>query len=141
MKMGSIQKSMRIPEKTVKEVQDLAEQAGKDFSAMTNELLEEAIKMHRCPGIIFSEGAGGKRARIAGTGLEVWEVIANYRSVGDSYQRLRDTYHWLSELQIRAVLGYYRAYSDEIDRLIQRNESWTVDTVQERYPFLSGTGS
>ena len=110
--MGSVQKSMRMPEEMVKEIQAIAQESGKDFSAMTKEMLEEAVKMHRCPGIVFSEGVSGKRARIAGTGLEVWEVIANYKRVGENIKRLKTTYHWLTELQLRAALGYYRAYSD-----------------------------
>ena len=124
--MGSVQKSMRIPEKMIKEIQAIAQESGKDFSAMTKELLEEAVKMHRCPGIVFSEGVSGKRARIAGTGLEVWEIIANYKSVGENFERLQIIYHWLKELQLRAALGYYRAYSDEIEQLITQNESWTT---------------
>ena len=137
--MGNTQKSMRIPDQTVKEIQTLAKESGKDFSAMTNELLEMAVRLHRCPGIVFAEGTSGKRARIAGTGVEVREMIACYRSVDSDFQRLQDTYHWLSELQLRAALGCYRAYADEIDMAIRQNESWTIDKVQDRYPFLSGT--
>ena len=132
---------MRIPDQTVKEIQTLARESGKDFSAMTNELLEAAVKMHRCPGIVFAEGTDGKRARIAGTGLDVWEIIANHRSVDGDFERLQSTYHWLSEQQLRAAMGYYRAYTDEVDQVMRQNESWTLDTIQDRYPFLSGTGS
>ncbi len=137
--MASVQKSMRIPEKMVKEIQALARQSGKDFSTMTKELLEEAVKMHRCPGIVFSEGVSGKRARIAGTGIEVWEVIANYKSVDKNFERLQNTYHWLTELQLRAALGYYHAYPQEIEQLITQNENWTKEIVQKRYPFLAGS--
>jgi len=139
--MGSTQKSMRIPEKMIKEIQAIARESGKDFSAMTKELLEEAVKMHSCPGIVFSEGVSGKKARVAGTGLEVWEVIANYKSVAENFERLKATYHWLNELQLRAALGYYRAYPDEIETLISRNESWTADSIRKRFPFLAGSSS
>ena len=139
--MGSVQKSMRIPKKMIEEIQAIARKSGKDFSSMTKELLEEAVKMHRCPGIVFSEGVSGKRARIAGTGLEVWEIITNYKSVGENFERLQNTYHWLPELQLRAALGYYRAYSDEIEQLITQNESWTTDSIQKRYPLLAGCSS
>ena len=139
--MGSVQKSMRIPEKMLKEIQAIARESGKDFSAMTKELLEEAVKMHRCPGIVFSEGVSGKRARIAGTGLEVWEIISNYKSVCQNFERLQTAYHWLTELQLRAAFGYYRAYSVEIDQLITQNESWTTDSIRKRYPLLAGNSS
>jgi len=137
--MGSAQKSMRIPEEMLKEIQAIARESGKDFSAMTKELLEVAVKMHRCPGIVFSEGVSGKKARIAGTGLEVWEVIANYKSVGENFERLKTAYHWLTELQLRAALGYYRAYPDEIEQLMDKNESWTTGSIRKKHPLLAGS--
>ena len=137
--MTSVQKSMRIPQEMVEGIQGIAQQSGKDFSTVTKQLLEEALKMHRCPGIVFSEGVSGRRARIAGTGIEVWEVIANYKSVGEDVARLRTTLHWLSELQLRAALGYYRAYPKEIDHLMAQNENWTRESTYKRFPFLAGS--
>ena len=129
---------MRIPKEMVKELQGIAQQSGKDFSTVTKELLEEAIKMRRCPGILFAEGVSGRKARIVGTGIEVWEVIANYKSVGEDFERLRTVYHWLTELQLRAALGYYLAYPKEIDHLIAQNENWTQESIRKRHPFLAG---
>lgn len=137
--MKTVQKSMRIPEKTVEGVQDIARQWGKEFSATAKELLEEGIKMHRCPGIVFGEGANGRRARVAGAGIEVWEIIACHKSVGGDVDRLRNAFDWLSEFQIRAALGYYRAFPVEIDRLMAQNESWTRESIYQRFPFLAGT--
>ena len=68
--MGAVQKSLRLPEETVKEIDKLAKERGEDFSATAKNLLEEAIKMRRCPGIIFASGVSGLRARLAGTGIE-----------------------------------------------------------------------
>ena len=135
--MASVQKSMRIPKELVEEIQDMAQKSGKDFSTITKNLLEEAIKMHRCPGIVFAEGVSALRARIAGTGIDVWEVIANYNTVGQDLERLSTIYHWLTELQLRAALAYYRAYSKEIDGLITQNENWTQESIQTRYPFFA----
>jgi len=130
---------MRIPKEMVREIQGIAQESGKGFSAITKELLEEAIKMHRCPGIVFSKGVSARKARIAGTGIEVWEVIANYKSVGQDFTRLQTIYHWLTELQLRAALGYYRAYPKEIDSLITQNENWTKERIHESFPFLAGS--
>ena len=137
--MASVQKSMRIPKEMVEGIQDIVQQSGKDFSTVTKQLLEEALKMHRCPGIVFSEGVSGRRARIAGTGVEIWEVIAIYKSVGADVERLQATFSWLSELQLRAALGYYRAYPKEIDYLMAQNENWTPESTYKRFPFLAGS--
>lgn len=136
--MKTVQKSMRIPEQTVEGIQDIARQWGKEFSSVAKELLEEGIRMYKCPGIVFSEGVGGRRARIAGAGIEVWEVAALYEGVGKDFKRLKDSLHWLSEPQIRSALAYYRAYGEEIKQLIKRNESWTLESIGRKYPFLVG---
>jgi uncharacterized protein (DUF433 family) len=135
--MSTIQKSIRIQEKTLKEIEEISKDSGKDFSAITNELLEEALRMKHCPGIVFTEGTAGRRARIAGTGIEVWEVIATYTGVGEDFSRLQKAYHWLTEQQLRAAIGYYKAYKDEIDNLIKQNEELNKKSTSEKYPFLA----
>jgi uncharacterized protein (DUF433 family) len=132
----SVQKSIRIPDDVAKTIKDEAERSGRDFSAVANELLTEAVKLKRCPGIIFSDGPGGRRARIAGTGLEVWEVVATYTSLNRDDVRLREAYHWLSEPQLRSALSYYRLYPEEIERQITRNEAWSKDQLAKRHPGL-----
>ena len=133
--MPAIQKSLRIPEEIINEIERLAKVSGKDFTAIANELLGEAIKIHYCPGIIFTEGTRGKRARIAGTGIEVWEVIAIHKSVSEDFRRLSKAYHWLTEQQLKSAIGYYRHYKDEIDTLVAENEGWTAQEIQKRYPI------
>jgi uncharacterized protein (DUF433 family) len=135
--MAAVQKSLRLPEATVREIESLANERGEDFSATAKDLLEEALKMRRCPGIVFARGISGRRARVAGTGMEVWEVIAQYKSLDRDERRLREAFHWLTPGQIKGVLGYYALYSDEIDHLIARNEEWTEESLKERYPALS----
>ena len=134
--MPGIQKSLRLPPETMSEIERMAKESGQDFTNITKELLEEALKMRRCPGVLFAEGTGGRRARVAGTGIEVWEVIATLKSLKNDLKRLRKTYHWLSNEQIKAALGYYTAYPREIERLIQQNEGWDEARVADRYPFM-----
>jgi uncharacterized protein (DUF433 family) len=134
--MRGIQKSLRLPEETLKEIEQLATETGRDFSTVTKDLLTEAIKMRRCPGIVFGEGVSGRRAKVAGAGIEVWEIISMYRSVGKNVKRVKKAYHWLSQEQLKAAIAYYSVYPEEINQLIKRNESWTKKKIQERYPFM-----
>jgi uncharacterized protein (DUF433 family) len=133
--MAGVQKSLRLPAETMKEIEEMAKATGQDFSNVTKDLLEEAIKMRRCPGILFAEGTSGRRARVAGTGIEVWEVVATYKGVKKDLKKLQKTYHWLSREQLKAALGYYMAYPQEIDQLIEQNERWNEERVRDRYPF------
>jgi uncharacterized protein (DUF433 family) len=135
--MPTVQKSIRIQQKTIEEIEQIARESGREFSTVTNELLEEAVRMLRCPGTIFSEGTTGRRARIAGTGLEVWEVIATYKGVGQNLDRLTKSYHWLTTQQLRSALCYYTTYPDEIELFIKRNKESTREHIHKRYPFLS----
>ena len=135
--MASVQKSLRIPEDIARAIQEEAELSGREFSSTANELLTEAVKIRRCPGILFADGPSGRRARIAGTGLDVWEVVATYKSLNGDFARLRRAYHWLTQPQLRAALGYYRAYSDEIESQISRNASWTKEQLAQKHPALT----
>lgn len=134
--MPTVQKSIRIHEKTLKEIEQIARDTGKEFSVVANELLDEAVKMQRCPGIVFTEGTTGRRARISGTGIEVWEVIATYKGVDEDVNRLKKAYHWLSELQLRSAIVYYKTYPEEIDLLIKQNEGLTEGHIHKKHPFL-----
>jgi uncharacterized protein (DUF433 family) len=91
--------------------------------------------MRRGPSILSADGPTGRRARIAGTGLDVWEVIATYRSVCQSFRRLKAAYPQLDEVKLRAALSYYECHPDEIDNRISDNEAWTPQTLEARYPF------
>lgn len=137
--MPGVQKSLRLPKETLKEIEEIASETGQDFSATAKDLLVEAIKMRRCPGITFAEGTRGRRARVAGTGIEVWEIIATYRSVGKDFDRLKKAYHWLSPEIVRAALGYFALYPQEVDRLIEQNEGWTEEKIKKRYPFVGSS--
>lgn len=138
--MRAVQKSLRIPQETLEEIERIADESGRDFSSTAKDLLTEAIKIRRCPGVIFADGVSGRRARVAGTGLEIWEIITTYKSVNQDFLRFRKAYHWLTEQQLRAAIGYYIAYSGEIDRQIERNELWSEEAVIKHHPFLSRGG-
>jgi hypothetical protein len=53
--MKTVQKSLRVPTEVAKAIEELSEVKGQDFSATAIELLDEAIKMRRCPGIVFAD--------------------------------------------------------------------------------------
>jgi uncharacterized protein (DUF433 family) len=137
LSMAGLQKSIRLPAETLKEIEQMVKETGRDFSTITKDLLVEAIRMRRCPGILFAEATSGRRARVAGTGIEVREIIATYQSVKKDLKRLKKAYHWLSQEQLRAALSYYSAYPQEIDRQIEQNERWDEEKVRERHPFMS----
>jgi uncharacterized protein (DUF433 family) len=85
---------------------------------------------------VFMDGPVGRRASIAGTGLDVWEVIATFKSVGEDGERLEDSYGWLSDRQLSAALAYYGLYPEEIDARIEEEEYWTPEKLYAEFPYL-----
>jgi len=82
---------------------------------MTTETETEAERMERVPGIIFADGPVDRRARVAGTGIDVFEVIKGFKLMAQDPVRLRAAYHWLTQRQLSAALRYYALYPAEID--------------------------
>jgi uncharacterized protein (DUF433 family) len=135
--MSSVPKTVRIPEEVLGPIEDECRRTGRDFSAVVNERLFESNKMRRIPGIVFADSpSGGRVARVAGTGIEVFEIVHAYRSVEGSWPRLKEAFDWLSDNQLRAALAYAEAYPEEIEERIRRDEEWTPEAVWARYPFM-----
>lgn len=133
--MATRAKGIRISDELDQAITRESESRGKSWSAMIAELLEEAVRMRRVPGIAFADGPAGRRAVVGGTGLDVWEVIATWRAGGDSYDSLRQNYPWLTDAQLRAVLAYYEVYPREIDARLEREAEWTPERVWRDLPF------
>jgi uncharacterized protein (DUF433 family) len=134
-KATSTARGVRLPSALYEAIQREADARGSSWSALTNELLDEAIRQRRAPGIMFVDGASGRRAVLAGTGLDVWEIIQAWQDAGEDLARTHEAYSWLTELQIRAALGYYLLYPEEIDRRLAREEAWTRERLQSELPF------
>ncbi|HEY7060052.1 MAG TPA: DUF433 domain-containing protein [Chloroflexota bacterium] len=125
-----------LPEAVYGAIAETARRTGRPLDAVASEMLAEAVKMRRVPGIIFADGTHGRVVRIAGTGLEVWEIVSQYRAVGDDWEQLKAGYPRLSEQQLRAALAYAEAYPDEIDAALRKNDAWTPEKAWTTYPFM-----
>jgi len=133
--MSSAVKSIRVDPKTASDIERLSKGKRVTFSALAAEMLCEAAKMRRCPGVVFADGPAGRRARIEGSGIDVWEMISSYLALGKDERRIREAYHWLSERQLLATIGYYRAYPGEIEDHIRRNRTPDPDGQNTELPF------
>ncbi len=90
--------------------------------------------MDEHPPVRFSDGPGGRRARLVGTGSDVWEVIAAVRDNGD------DVAETAAHLEIplglvQAAVIYYGAHRNEIDEWVERNER---ETAEAHAAWLAG---
>jgi uncharacterized protein (DUF433 family) len=104
--------------------------------SVTAEVASEAEKMRRVPGIIYADGAAGRRARIAGTRLDVATIISNFRAEMGDWERLKAGFDWLSEEQLKAALRFYELYPDEIDSWLEEASKLTPEYVYSKHPYM-----
>lgn len=107
----------------------------RSVAEVAQELLEEGLRMRACPGIYFATEPSGRVAKIAGTGLGVWEVLGDFVEDQD-VELLKKAFHELSASQIRAALFYFNCYPDEVRVRIDANAALTPEVIEQRYPGL-----
>lgn len=129
-------KTLRLRPRLQSEIDRIARRSRRSFSQVTQDLLEEALRMRACPGIYFADEAAGREVKVAGTGLGVWEVIRDYMAAGQDERALRKALPQLSAAQIRACLLYYAKYPQEIDAEVRENAALTRDALRRRSPGL-----
>lgn len=125
--------SVRLSPEVLREVRALAQQSQRSTSYIVATLIEEGLRQRRCPGIVFTDGPTGRRATVAGTGIDVWEVIRLYKAYGEDLEGLTRALPHLSRRQLEAALYYFRCYPEEIEeRLVQ--EQTAEGELQGRFP-------
>jgi hypothetical protein len=104
------------------------EHPGSSSSSVANMFIDEALRSHEHPGIIFRPGPTGRRAALP-AGPDVWEIVAALNAIRGEEPDI-DPGPLITELgnatglagaQIAAALRYYAAYPAEIDERIALN--------------------
>ncbi len=118
--------SLRLPEATVRQ---LGAHASRRRLAV-----EEGLRMEDHPLVRFVDGVAGRRARLVGTAMDVWQVIAIVRANnGDA--RAAAVYLEVPLGLVQAAVTYYGAYADEIDEWIELNRR---ESEQAHTAWLAG---
>jgi uncharacterized protein (DUF433 family) len=112
--------SVRLNDATIARLGRHAQRVHLAPSTLAQRYVEEGLRMDEHPLIRFAEGPAGRRARLMGTGKDVWEVIATVRdNGGDIAEAAR--YLEIPLGLVQAAVTYYGAYTDEIDQWIEVN--------------------
>jgi uncharacterized protein (DUF433 family) len=126
---------MRLRQSVREHLEAWAARGRRSVSEVAQELIEEGLRMRECPGIYFASEPAGRTAKIAGTGLAVWEVLRDYVQDQD-IERVRQAFGQLSQAQITAAVMYCRRYPEEIRREVEANAALTPAVLEQRYPGL-----
>ena len=111
-------------------IQRMAKRTRRSFSAVTQDLLEEALRLRECPLIYFADEPAGREAKVVGTGLGVWEIVRDYLARRKDPRLLKKLLPDLSVAQIKAALFYYEKYPEEVDDAISENEALYREGIQ-----------
>lgn len=126
--------SLRLADSTVERLGLRAQRVQIPPRTLAQRYVEEGLRMDEHPLVRFADGPGGRRARLVGTGGEVWEVIAAVRDNNGDIAETAD-YLQLPLGLVQAAVTYYGAYQDEIDGWIERNER---EAAEAHSAWLSG---
>src|ERR1019366_7103827 len=116
--------AVRIESETLRALRERSAQSGEPIVRLAQRYISEGMRLDRHPGIVFRDGAAGRRAVVIG-GPDVWEVIAAARSAPAHGEQLISA---LTERtgppveKIRAAIRYYGEFPEEVDRFIAANE-------------------
>jgi len=120
MRYMSLPLSLRLADATLERLAQCASRRRIAPRTLAQRYIEEGLRMDEHPLVRFVDGLAGRRARLLGTGLDVWEVIAVVRDNGGDSRAAAD-YLEVSLGLIQAAVTYYGAYPDEIDNWIAVN--------------------
>jgi uncharacterized protein (DUF433 family) len=126
--------SIRLPDSTVERLSARAERAQVPPRTLAQRYVEEGLRMDEHPLVRFADGPAGRRARLVGTGSDVWEVIAAVRDNEGDIAKTAD-YLELPLGLVQAAVTYYGAHRDEVDGWIERNER---DAAEAHAAWLAG---
>ncbi len=110
--------SIRFSEARVHErLRDSARRHNVAISTLAEQLIDEGLRLEAHPSVVFRSGPTGRRSVLAG-GPEVVDVIGAIvgGDVPTAQRRARASeLLGITEAQVDAALGYYAAFTDEID--------------------------
>jgi uncharacterized protein (DUF433 family) len=91
------------------------------------------LRRERHPGIVFRDGASGRRAAVEGRRLDVWQVM---ETVWDSGGKIDEAAAFLGlrSDQVQAAVAYYADYPEEVDEWVRLNqqEAERMESAWER---------
>lgn len=118
--------SIRMDESTLTRLEAGARRRGEPKARTAERLIDEGLRMEDHPGIVFRDGATGRRAALA-AGPDVWRVIELLEDIEQTGEEaIAAAAKWvnLPEGQIRNALRYYTDHPEEIDERIRSNREF-----------------
>jgi hypothetical protein len=121
--MTTVPVSLDLESTTLDRLAARERETGESQSELAQRYIEEGLRMERHPGIVFVDGPVGRRPALRG-GPDIWEVAPELQGVkSDDTAEIEAVAAWMAlpVSAVRAALGYYIEFRDEIDAWVDRN--------------------
>jgi uncharacterized protein (DUF433 family) len=112
-------RSFRLDAALLDELQRRAQESGESLTALAERYLAEGLRRERHPLIVFRSGAMGRRAALAGTRLDVAQVIETLKASDNSTHETAE-YLAIPEPWVHACVRYYADFPEEVDKWLER---------------------
>src|SRR5215207_10925938 len=110
--------SLRLSAEAIARLRARAQSEQLPPRTLAQRYVEEGLRMDEHPLVRFMDGPAGRRARLVGTGADVWEAIAAVKdNDGDVAEAARHLQMPLGLVQ--AAVTYYGAFPAEVDEWIE----------------------
>jgi len=115
-----VHRSFRLRPDTSERLARRAAETGETYTTLAERFIDEGLRRIDHPAIDFVDEPAGRRARVVGTGLGVWEVIEVVRANHGSVERAAE-YLDIPVALVAAAVAYRADHAAEIDGWIERN--------------------
>ena len=122
--------SFRLPDALGARLEQHAREAGETRTALARRYIEEGLRMDQHPLIVFFTRPGGRRPMVAGTRLDVADVIETVRASDNSITEAAE-YLDLPPAKVQAAVRYYAEFPDEVEAWLARQRE-----IAERHEAL-----
>lgn len=112
-------RSFRLHETTLERLERRASESAQSLTSLAERYLDEGMRLDRHPGIVFVDGPAGRRPKLAGTGLDVWEVVETVKDEGKSVEATA-AYLDIPVGRVQVAIRYYADHRDDIDAWTER---------------------
>lgn len=121
----TVHRSFRLASSLSERLLRRARQTGDSANSLGARYIDEGLRMDEHPLIRFREAHGGRRAALAGTRLDVWQVVDTLQASDSSIEQTAK-YLTIPEPWVRACVRYYAAYPEEVRELAERQRTAAV---------------
>jgi len=112
-------RSFRLHERTLERLERRAQESAQSLTSLAERYLDEGLRLDRHPGVVFVDGPAGRRPRLAGSGLDVWEVVETIKDGGNSVEAAA-AYLDIQVSRVNVAIRYYADHREEIDAWTER---------------------